>query len=104
MAFIALPFTRLGWSPGGHPLERKKRVGDHPAVLLEFAPGFEDPHWCARGHMILVLEGSLDLVLTERTERIHAGDGCVLDPQTPHRAKNTGTRTVRLFVLSTDGD
>lgn len=103
MAFNPLPFASLAWSPGGHPLERKKRVGDQPAVLLEFAPGFEDPHWCERGHMILVLEGSLDLVLTERIERIQAGDGCVLDPHTPHRAKNAGTSTVRLFVLSMDG-
>lgn len=103
MAFSPLPFSSIDWVAGVHPLERKKRVGNHAAVLLEFAPAFEDPHWCERAHIILVLEGTLDLVLAERTERIPAGNGCVLDAKTPHRAKNAGPGSVRLFVVSVDG-
>ena len=38
-------------------------VAGHPVGLLEFAPGFEDPNWCTRGHIIYVLEGVLELGL-----------------------------------------
>ncbi|MFI5396425.1 MAG: cupin domain-containing protein [Candidatus Binatia bacterium] len=102
MPFTHLPFASLGWTAGTHPLERKKLVDGRPAVLLEFAPGFEDPNWCERGHIIYVLEGVLDLVLDDRTERLEAGDGCVLDPNTRHRARNPGSVSVRLFVVSAD--
>ncbi len=102
MSFTRLPFTSLGWSPGAHPLERKKIVGGRPIALLEFAPGFEDPNWCERGHVIYVLEGVLDLALDDRTEHLQAGDGCVLEPETRHRAKNSGCVPVRLFVVSAE--
>jgi len=73
MPFTHLPFVSLDWTAGAHPLETKKLVEGQPVVLLEFAPGFEDPNWCERGHIIYVLDGVLDLVLDDRTERIAAG-------------------------------
>jgi quercetin dioxygenase-like cupin family protein len=103
MPFTHLPFVSRDWTAGAHPLETKKLVEGQPVVLLEFAPGFEDPNWCERGHIIYVLDGVLDLVLDDRTERIEAGDGCRLDPTTRHRAKNPGSVPVRLFVVSLDG-
>ena len=102
MSFTRLPFTSLAWTPGAHPLEQKKLIDGCPVVLLEFAPGFEDPNWCENGHAIYVLEGTLELVLDSGTERIHAGDGCVLDRNTRHKAKNPGNVPVRLFVVTLD--
>ena len=102
MSFTRLPFQSLEWIPGAHPLEKKKLVERHPVVLLEFAPGFEDPNWCERGHIIYVLDGVLELRLDHRTEQVCAGDACVIDPQTRHRANNPGRKPVRLFVVSTD--
>jgi quercetin dioxygenase-like cupin family protein len=102
MSLTLLPFASLGWTAGPHPLEQKKLVGGRPVVLLEFAPGFEDPNWCERGHVIYVIDGTLDLVADDRIERLHAGDGCVLDRRTRHRALNPGPVPVRLFVVSTD--
>ena len=100
MSFIQLPFASLGWTAGAHALEKKKLVAGQPAVLLEFAPGFEDPNWCERGHVIYVLDGALDLVLDDRTERVQAGNGCVLEPNTRHRAATAGGTPVRLLVVS----
>lgn len=102
MSFTRLPFSSLGWTSGAHPLEKKKLVAGHPVVLLEFASGFEDPQWCVRGHVIYVLTGALELLLDERTEQLQAGDGCVLEQGTRHRAKNSGTEPVRLLVVSAD--
>ncbi|MFN8627401.1 MAG: cupin domain-containing protein [Candidatus Binatia bacterium] len=100
MSFTYLPFASLAWTAGAHALEKKKLVDGQPAVLLEFAPGFEDPRWCERGHVIYVLNGTLDLVLEDRRERVPAGEGCVIEPNTRHRAANAGTLAVRLLVVS----
>ncbi len=103
MSFTRLPFRSLSWTTGAHPLEKKKLVEGHPVALLEFAAGFEDPAWCVRGHILYVLQGALDLVLDDRTEQLHVGDGCVLEPGTRHRARNPGDSPVQLLVVSSDG-
>lgn len=100
MPFTRLPFPSLDWLPGAHPLERKKLVADQSVALLEFAPGFEDPNWCTRGHIIYVLEGMLDLDLDGGTESLRAGEACVLAPGTRHRARNPTDVAVRLLVIS----
>ncbi len=102
MSFIRLPFQSLAWTPGAHPLEKKKLVEGQPVAMLEFAPGFEDPNWCERGHIIYVVSGALELVLDDRSERIEAGDACVLSAKTRHRARNPGNVPVRAFVVSID--
>jgi quercetin dioxygenase-like cupin family protein len=102
MTFTRLPFSSVDWAAGAHSLEKKKSFADDPIIILEFAPGFADPNWCERGHIIHVLSGTLDLVLNERTEHIETGDACVLAPGTAHRAANPGSEPVRLFVVSFD--
>ena len=100
MSLTRLPFASLGWTAGAHPLEKKKILENEPVAMLEFAPGFEDPNWCERGHVIYVLDGAFELVLGDRTEQLQAGDGCVVDRGTRHRARNPGSVPVRLFVVS----
>ncbi len=100
MSFARIPFPSLDWQPGAHPLERKKTLDGKQVVLLEFAPGFEDPNWCERGHIIYVVEGSFGLILRDRLERMETGEACVLEQGTPHRAMNPGTRPVRLIVIA----
>jgi len=103
MSFTRLPFTSLPWAVGAHPLEKKKLVPGHSVGLLEFEPDFEDPNWCTRGHIIYVLDGTLELGLDGgAAEQVQAGDGCVLARGTPHRARNPGDRPVRLVIVSAD--
>jgi quercetin dioxygenase-like cupin family protein len=90
-----LPFVR-----GNHPLERKKALAGAPVALLEFGAGFSDPDWCRRAHVIYVLRGALTLELEDRQETIAAGESCVLDAGTAHRARNAGSEPVLAFVAS----
>ena len=99
MGFRRIAFPDLPWEPGAHPLERKK-VGPGPVTLLEFQPGFADPNWCTSGHLIHVLGGVLELELQGSVQILRSGEACVLEPGTPHRAKNTSPEPVRLFVVS----
>lgn len=102
MPFTRLPFVSLDWTPGAHPLERKKLVAGQSAALLEFAPGFADPNWCERGHVIYVIKGVLGLTFENGSEELAAGEGCVIEAQTRHRARNPGGVPVRLFIVSAE--
>ena len=100
MACTRLPLSSLPWIQGGHPLERKK-VGGHPAItVLEFAPGFSDPNWCLRAHVVYVLSGALTFELESGLVLLNEGECGVLDAGTAHRAQNHGAETVVAFVAS----
>jgi quercetin dioxygenase-like cupin family protein len=56
--------------------------------MVEYSAGYLADHWCAKGHVILCLAGSLDIELADGTRHalkpgnsFHVGDG---DP--PHRS------------------
>jgi quercetin dioxygenase-like cupin family protein len=100
MAFVRAPFPEQAWVPGGHPLERKKTLPSRGLTLLEFEPGFVDPNVCEAGHFMFVLEGDFGLELDSGLERLAPGEGCFLDPGTPHRARVLGSTPVRLLVLA----
>jgi quercetin dioxygenase-like cupin family protein len=36
-----------------------------PWSMVEYSPGFRSDHWCARGHVLLVLEGELIIELKD---------------------------------------
>jgi quercetin dioxygenase-like cupin family protein len=100
LACIKIPFSSLPFTQGGHPFERKK-TGSEPSVsLLEFRPGFADPNWCRRAHVIYVLRGALTLELEGVSETVAEGEGCVLDAGTAHRARNDGAEPVLAFIAS----
>jgi quercetin dioxygenase-like cupin family protein len=97
--YAVVPFDEMPWAPGGHPLERKKGpVGK--AVLLEFAPGFQDQNWCPRSHVIFVVAGELELELEHGTARAAVGQCVTLESGTRHRARNPGSEPTILFVVS----
>ncbi len=100
MSLTRISFPQQDWTPGAHPLERKKVGGDPTVALVEFAPAFEDPNWCERCHVIYVVSGELELELQDGRETIRAGEACVLDGDTVHRARNRGNQPVTLFLVS----
>jgi quercetin dioxygenase-like cupin family protein len=97
-SFAGAPFEQ-----GGHPLEHKKVCAERPVAILRFEPGFADPNWCERAHVIYVLSGALELELRDgrqRRQRVAAGDGCWLDLGTAHRASNPGSEPVVALIVS----
>ncbi len=99
------PFTVTDWSQvtavqtrgaSGSFLGRSYEAGNLRVRLVEYAPGYVADHWCARGHVLLVLNGELEIELRDGTRHrlrrmmgFQAGD----DPANPHRASSrTGAR------------
>ena len=101
MALTIHTFGAATWSPGGHPLEQKNLGGDDHVVMLQFKPGFRDPNWCERAHIIYVVAGELGLELKDGTQkRIMAGSACTIPHGTAHQAFCDGPDTAQLFVVS----
>jgi len=100
MGFTHLPFASMDWEPGTHPLEKKKTSPGSSACLLQFVPGFADPNWCERDHVLYVIKGALGLEMDGRDTVIGPGECAVIDGGTRHRAKNVGAETVVVFVVS----
>ena len=100
MAYTEVDFPDLPWTAGNHPLERKQVAPTSPLAMLEFAPGFVDPNWCERSHVILVLRGVLEFELKDGVRRLERGKACIIDAGTAHRARNAADEPVLAFIAS----
>ena len=74
MKLSAIPFCTTDWSavaPTRHPGERgeaswhTQQFGDLRVRMVEYSPGYLADHWCAKGHIILCIEGQLDTELKD---------------------------------------
>ena len=73
----------------GFALWQTRNFGDIRVRIVQYSPGYLADHWCSKGHVILCMEGSLDIELSDGTRHAlrpglsyHVGDG---DP--PHRSR-----------------
>jgi quercetin dioxygenase-like cupin family protein len=67
--------------------------------MVEYSPGYEADHWCAKGHILLCLEGELHTELGDgRWFTLRPGMSYqVADGAEPHRSS---TRTgAKLFIV-----
>ncbi len=103
-----LPFATFDWSqvaPVEHPgttgkaIWRTHEFGDIRVRMVEYTPGFTADHWCAKGHVILCLEGELDTKLKDgRSFVLRAGMSYLVgDGAEPH-ASSTETGA-KLFIV-----
>lgn len=108
MRLEGLPFATVDWTaipmeehPGARGTARSRSFLDREVRvrMVEYSPGYEADHWCAKGHIVLCVHGEF---VSERKDGIvHriregmvyiAGDG---DP--PHRSSSEAGAT--LFIV-----
>jgi hypothetical protein len=83
----------------GVALWKTKNFGAIRVRMVEYSAGYSADHWCAKGHLLLCLSGSLAMELADGMrlalapgQSYHVGDG---DP--PHRSS---TKTgAKLFIV-----
>ncbi|MBI3505206.1 MAG: DHCW motif cupin fold protein [Proteobacteria bacterium] len=101
-------FTVTGWGAvpkvaqrgeTGTSFSRTRMAGHLRLRMVEYSPGYRADHWCARGHILLVLSGALRVELKGGKTRIlrkgqsyHAADGA-----SSHRSSTR--RGARLFIV-----
>jgi len=104
-----VPFVTVDWNKieptvhkgeKGEALWRTFEQGNIRVRMVEYSPGYRADHWCARGHVLLVLEGRLQTELKDgRVFELlsgmsyHAED----DSLNPHRSWTE--EGARLFIV-----
>jgi quercetin dioxygenase-like cupin family protein len=104
MKLSDIPFGTTDWAtvattehPGetGMAVWRTVQLGEVRVRMVEYSPGYRADHWCAKGHIILCLEGELYTELRDgRTIHLRPGVGYqVADGSEEHRSFTpTGAR------------
>jgi hypothetical protein len=109
MQIPEFPFTAIDWAsvsaeayPGesGTALWRTVMVGDMRVRMVEYSPNYFADHWCARGHVILIVEGEMIAELKDGSEhRLTKGMGYIASDDTanPHRSRTAAG--CKLFIV-----
>lgn len=94
-------FESLAWVPS-LPGARYKihREGSRQLRLVEFTPEFVEPDWCEKGHIGLVLAGTLELDFRGQRISYPQGSGIFVPPGPTgaHKARSV-TPVVRLVLV-----
>lgn len=103
-----IPFGRTDWSAivptehkgeAGTALWRTQQFDQIRVRMVEYSAGYRANHWCAKGHILLCLNGELHTELADgRTFVLRPGMSYqVADDAEPHRSHTeTGAR---LFIV-----
>jgi len=108
MDMAEIPFGTTDWSTvsatqhageTGMATWRTRQFGTIRVRMVAYSPGYLADHWCSKGHMLLVLDGTLETELADgRRYTLTAGQSYqVADGAEPHRSRTeTGAR---LFIV-----
>ena len=108
MKIPARPFSTTNWDEippvqyageTGSAYWRTQNFGDMRVRMVDYSPGYSADHWCAKGHVILCVEGSFDTTLADgQVFTLRAGQSYqVGDGDPPHRTSTISG--ARLFIV-----
>lgn len=109
MKLASLPFTPVDWhrlpatehtGESGHAIWRTLNNGDVRMRVVEYLPGYVADHWCDRGHVIYVLEGTLDTELKDgRRFSFAAGSGYTVSDFGDAAHRSSTVTGAKLFIV-----
>ncbi len=108
MEMTNIPFATTDWSlvertehagERGSAFWRTQQFGTIRVRMVEYSPGYVADHWCAKGHILLCLDGELQTELRDgRMVVLRPGMSYqVADNTEPHRSITTSGAT--LFIV-----
>jgi len=108
MQISAVPFGTTDWSKieptqhkgtTGMAYWRTQQFGSIRVRVVEYTPGYLADHWCAKGHILLCIDGELDTELEDgRRFRLTPGMSYqVADDSEPHRSSTEVG--AKLFII-----
>jgi quercetin dioxygenase-like cupin family protein len=74
MKMSGFAFNTTAWTtvaPTNHPGEsgtalwRTQQFGEIRVRMVEYSPGYKADHWCAKGHVILCVDGELETEIAD---------------------------------------
>lgn len=106
MKIADIPFGIIDWNSvdvtkqtgiEGFGYRRTVQVGEICMQKVEYTPGYIADHWCLKGHILFVVEGTLLMQFQDGREfELAAGTSYYLaDNTSPHRSvTNTGVKLI----------
>jgi hypothetical protein len=83
----------------GTALWRTQQMGDIRIRMVEYSAGYRADHWCAKGHVILCLAGSLEMELADGSRlAMKAGDSYRVGDGAPGHRSRTEVGA-KLFIV-----
>lgn len=103
-----IPFGTTDWSSvprtehageAGKAYWRTRHFGSVRVRMVEYTPGYRADHWCAKGHILLCIEGELQTELDDgRSFTLTPGMSYqVADNAEPHRSRTAVG--AKLFIV-----
>ena len=95
ISFDALPWA----SPMPGVREKRHQVGTRVLRLVEYTDGMA-PHWCSKGHVGHIVEGTLEIEFKGQKVTFKTGDALFIPPgdEHAHRAVPKTAVVTALFV------
>lgn len=100
-ARLKIEFDSLEWeSPLPGARFKAYRADGKQIRLLEFTAEFVEPHWCEKGHVGIVLEGTIEIDFHGNVVTYRKGDGLFIPPGASggHKARSL-TSVTRLLLV-----
>ncbi len=67
--------------------------------LVEFGPGFSDPNWCRKGHVVYLLQGEVESEYEDGISSRRAGEAYVIPAGVKHRSRNPHAVPAVLLIV-----
>ena len=108
MKMTDIPFAAVDWNKveaterkgdSGFAHGRTIQLGEIRVRMVEYSPGYVADHWCEKGHILLVLEGTLVTELKDgrKFTLVPGMSYQVADEAEPHRS--TTLSGAKLFIV-----
>ncbi len=101
-----IPFEQLEWeSPVTGVQQKVYSDGNQRLRLLRFDDQFKEEDWCTRGHIGLVLEGSMTIDFNGVIKQYQKGDGLWIEAgeASKHKAAIEKGQYVELILFEQEG-
>jgi quercetin dioxygenase-like cupin family protein len=98
-AVRVVDFESTGWTDRGAARLKELTAHGKRLRLVEFLPGFSDPDWCQKGHVVYVLEGAIDSEYEDGRASRRAGEGYVIPGGIKHRSRNPHGQPAKLLIV-----
>lgn len=102
-ALGGIDFPNMEWTswekPGANGRVKISYIGNKRLRLLELPPGFNEEHWCLKGHVGYVLQGEFTIHYEDRKVSCSPGMGFVIPDGDPHRSQGMEGNPTLVFVL-----
>ena len=100
---VGIDFPATEWEkwdkPGAEGRVKIAYVGGQRLRLLELPAGFDEHHWCLRGHTGYVLRGEFTIHFRDRSVPCRPGMGFVIPDDEEHRSQGSADEPTVVFVV-----